>query len=113
MFDIVFTNHFKKQLKKLKKKYIHVKDDLILALEDFSEENCINIRKNVYKIRIASRDMHKGKSGGFRCYIYIIRSEDILAPLCIYAKSSKENLSWEELTYHIQMAHYDLKILLS
>lgn len=97
---VFFAEHFKKQLKKLKKKYPHVKEDLLEIIEIFNPKNAISIGRSIYKIRIPSTDMRKGKSGGFRAYIYFYVRKDILMPLCIYAKSGTESITENELKYH-------------
>ncbi len=101
MIDIFFSAHFKKQLKKLKRKYPHVKEDLLDVIESFDAKNEIHIGKSIYKIRISSRDMQKGKSGGFRSYIYIYVRRNTLLPLCIYPKSETESITENELEYHL------------
>lgn len=98
--EIFFSFHFKKQLKRLKRKYPHVKEDLLDVIEMFDSTNAIHIGKSIYKIRIPSSDMQKGKSGGFRSYIYIYVRRNILLPLCIYPKSETESITENELDYH-------------
>ena len=98
--QVFFSEYFKKQLHKLKKKFPSVKEDLLYALKSLNVENEISIGRSVYKIRIGSRDMKKGKSGGFRAYIYFYRKKDLLVPLCIYAKSDKESITDNELKFH-------------
>ncbi|MFA6528972.1 MAG: type II toxin-antitoxin system RelE/ParE family toxin [Candidatus Gracilibacteria bacterium] len=97
---IFFSEHFKKQLKKLKKKYPHVKDDFLNIIESFNTNNEISIGRSIYKIRIASTDMQKGKSGGFRSYLYVYVKNNLLLPLCIYPKSETESITENELKYH-------------
>lgn len=98
--QIFFSEHFKRQLRKLHKKYSHIKDDLLDALNLFNPENEISIGRSIYKIRISSTDMQKGKSGGFRSYIYFYIRKNLLLPLCIYSKSETESISENELKYH-------------
>lgn len=95
-----FTEYFKKQLKNLKKKYPRVKEDFLEAMDKINPDNEISIGRSIYKIRIGSSDMKKGKSGGFRSYIYLYIKKDLLVPLCIYAKTEKETVSESELKYH-------------
>jgi len=99
--QILFSEHFKKQLKKLKKKYPRIKDDLLEIIEPFNPNNEISIGRSIYKIRIPSTDMQKGKSGGFRSYIYLYVKKDFLLPLCIYPKSETESITESELKYHL------------
>lgn len=98
--QVFFTEHFKYRLKKLKKKYPLIKEDFLVALEVFDPKNEIAIGKSIYKMRILSGDMKKGKSGGFRAYLYLYIKKDLLLPLYIYAKSETENISQTELKYH-------------
>lgn len=98
--QVFFSEYFKRQLKKLKKKFPRAKDDLLDVLESLNIENEISVGRSIYKIRIGSRDMKKGKSGGFRAYIYLYRKKDMLVPLCIYAKSDKESVTDNELKFH-------------
>ena len=100
--QIFFSNHFKKQIKKLQTKFPHVKDDLLKNLNAFVPANEIHIGKSIYKIRIKSRDLNKGKSGGLRSYTYLYRKRNLLAPLCIYFKSEQKSINQKELELHSQ-----------
>jgi mRNA-degrading endonuclease RelE of RelBE toxin-antitoxin system len=99
--DILFTEHFKKQIKRLKKKYPHVKNDLLAKIELSDWKKEIPIGRSILKIRIGSKDMRRGKSGGFRSYIYAYTKKNKLIPLCIYAKSESESITENELHYHL------------
>lgn len=98
--NVFFTNYFKKQLKRLKKKYPAVVEDLLERLEGLNLKNEIHIGESVYKIRVGSTDMQRGMSGGFRSYIYLYVKKEQLVPLCIYPKSETESISENELQYH-------------
>jgi hypothetical protein len=101
---IFFTKFFKAQLKKLKKKFPSVKEDLLSEIENFDLNKQIYIGKSVYKMRIASSDQKRGKSGGFRAYLYFYQVNKLLVPLCIYHKSQKENITSQELKYYFDRA---------
>ena len=105
---IFFTRHFKNQLKKLKKKYPGIKDDLLKKLKKLDLKEEIYIGHSIYKIRIKSSDQNKGKSGGFRSYIYLYLKKDLLTPLCIYHKSQKESISENELQYYFNQVIEEL-----
>lgn len=98
--QFLFTNHFKKQIEKLQRKFPKLKEDLIETLEGFELKQGIYIGKSVYKIRIKSSDQNKGKSGGFRSYAYFYVKKDLLVPLCIYAKNEMSIISQSELEYN-------------
>lgn len=101
---IYFTKYFRTQLKKLKKKFPNIKGDLLKKLENFDLKKEIYIGRSIYKVRIKSSDQAKGKSGGFRSYIYLFQKKDLLVPLCIYHKSGKETISENELKYYFDRA---------
>lgn len=105
---ILFSEHFKRQLKKLKKKYPHVKDDLLGVMNSMNLHEQISIGRSIYKIRIPSKDMKKGKSGGFRAYLYFYLQKDLLLPLCIYPKSETESITDNELQYHFDQTIREL-----
>ncbi len=65
---IIFIDDFKRDAKKLLKKFISLKDELF-ALETQLLENPrmgTLIHQNIYKIRLAVKSKGKGKSGGLR-----------------------------------------------
>jgi len=68
---IFLSKHFKNQLQKLKKKYPKIKNDISQKFENLNLKNEVHIGRSIYKIRIKSTDQNKGKSGGFRSYIYL------------------------------------------
>ena len=111
MYKIVITDYFKKQLKKLAKKDIGLKENLKKELLGFSTEKAISIGSGVYKIRIAGHG--KGKSGGYRAYLFAIEVHSILAPICIYSKREQENLSLLELTRHLKKTKGELARLVN
>lgn len=105
---IFFSEHFKKQLKRLQKKFPHIKNDLLKIIGSFRVEHAVSIGQSVYKIRIQSSDMQKGKSGGFRSYIFLYIKKDLPVPLCIYAKSETESISENELEYHFMQTFEEI-----
>lgn len=81
-----------------------MKDDLLNMIDSFNPKNEISIGQSIYKIRIPSSDMQKGKSGGFRSYLYMYIKKNLLLPLCIYPKSETESITESELKYHFDQA---------
>ena len=70
-YDVQLTETFQKSIKALKKKYPHVKDDLLAnvkALEEdpFAGDPIPGWNKEIWKVRVASSDVKKGKRGGYR-----------------------------------------------
>lgn len=91
------TETFQKDIKWLKKKYPNVLKDLSETLNAIDNNTNVGDRieglnKLIFKIRIASSDMNKGKSGGFRTIYYVITEKKEIILLTIYAKSKQENI---------------------
>ena len=92
------TKLFDKQAKKLAKKYRNLKHDLQSLIDHFDtlHPTSTTIRKNLYKIRIANSNKHKGKSAGYRVYYYLHVAETVYL-LTIYDKSEIEMIDEELL----------------
>ncbi|MBP7478425.1 MAG: addiction module toxin RelE, partial [Chitinophagales bacterium] len=67
-YNIIAVPTFKKELKKLAKKYDSLKTDLAALFEslEVNPEQGISLGNNCYKIRLAISSKNKGKSGGAR-----------------------------------------------
>ena len=96
---VIYTeDEFKRQLKKLAKKYRSIVDDYEFFLTDL-EENPFqgsNLGKGVKKVRMAIASKGKGKSGGARVITYNIQQVDDTIQidlLTIYDKSEISNVS--------------------
>lgn len=98
-YNIIAVPTFRKELKRLAKKYNSLKTDLATLFESL-EENPVqgtSLGRNCYKIRLAISSKGKGKSGGARLITNIVIEEETVYLLSIYDKSDKENLSDKEL----------------
>ena len=82
-YDVHLTETFQKSIKALKKKYPHVKDDLLSQIKALEEDPSAGDpipgwNKEVWKVRVASSDVKKGKRGGYRpIYFWRWRNEDL------------------------------------
>lgn len=110
MYKIYLTDHFKKQLKRLLKKNRSLKQAVRDALVYFNHEHAISIGGKIFKLRLKGQNI--GKSSGYRLYVFVIQTGKILAPVCIYAKNEKTNLSIQELQQHLETIKVELKNLL-
>ncbi|NMM65256.1 hypothetical protein HBE96_21975 [Clostridium sp. P21] len=91
------TDTFQKDIKWLKKKYPNVLKDLsetltIIDNDSNSGDRIEGLNKLIFRIRIPSRDMNKGKSGGFGTIYYVVTEHKEIILLTIYAKSKQENI---------------------
>jgi len=98
---------FLRDVKRFEKKFESVREDVFRILNQFDERYEISLGKGVYKLRIPSSDMKKGKSGSFRAYVYLKKSKDILVPLCLYLKSQRESISQEEMIFLLKTAQVE------
>jgi len=98
-FKVIPTKFFIKKIKKLKKKYPNIItdiDNLVLFLKK-NPENGIHLGRSIYKIRLKSSDITKGKSGALRIIYYMLTRNSKIYLLTIYFKGKKENISWSEI----------------
>lgn len=110
MYEVLVSNYFAKQIKRLAKKNNQLKDNLKSALLNFNKNQAISIGHGVYKLRVSAEN--KGKSGGYRVYIYVVEINKILTPIAIYPKNEKENLSFNEMSRHLELVKIELSAFL-
>jgi len=102
-FNVIPTERFRKEVKRLIKKYPSLKSDL-LAL---NKQLLINPRlgtalgNSCYKIRLAIKSKGQGKSGGGRVITYFISEEKSIYLLTIYDKSEFGAIDDQTLKYII------------
>ncbi len=106
IYKVVVTNYFKKQLKRLLKKHRGLLDVFKNALNSFDKDQATSIGMGVYKVRLQGQG--KGKSGGYRLYVFVMEIEGILTPICIYSKNEKENLTHIEMAIHLECTKREL-----
>ena len=105
-YRIILVDKFKKEAKKLLKKYTSLKEELQELKIQLLENPTLGtlIYENTYKIRLAVKSKGKGKSGGLRVITHIFEvvvdiseenkeQETIIFLLSIYDKSDVANLS--------------------
>ncbi len=96
--NVVPTQVFLKDVKALKKKYRNIVtdiDDLVSILKQ-NPATGTSLGKNLYKIRLRSRDKRTGKRGGFRVIYYFSFRENIYL-VKIYSKNIDDNFVRKEL----------------
>lgn len=99
---LIFLEEFLQEVKKLRKKYRQIEADIKDFADRLEAGETLGDRLQglgdyiVYKARVASRDMQRGKSGGFRV-IYYLQTETQIFMLTIYAKTEREDISASEI----------------
>ncbi len=104
--NIIITDHCKKELKRLLKKYRSITSDFEYLL-DIIEENPLQgtpLGKDCYKIRMAIKSKNQGKSGGARVITCLKIVDETIYLLSIYDKSEKEDLEEKELDSLLKIA---------
>lgn len=101
--------YFQKQLRKLIKKYPHLKEDIFLCLENFEPRFGVALGKHTYKVRLKSRDIPKGKNKAFRLIILVLEMDQLILPITIYFKGDTENMRSHELNYFLQIINRELQ----
>jgi len=101
-YDVHLTETFQKSIKALKKKYPHIKDDLLIQLNTLEEDPSAGDpipgwNKEVWKVRVASSDVKKGKRGGYRL-IYLWKGGEMKVYLLVaYFKGEKAEITSKEI----------------
>jgi len=97
-YDVNVVDEFKRDTKKLFKKYKSIKSDILELIEKLEEDYQIGIHlgSNLYKIRVKNSDVG-GKSGGYRVIYYTKLSSNSIYLLTIYSKTQKESINIEML----------------
>ncbi len=98
-FEILLSDNFKKEAKRLIKKYPSLSEE-ISALADTLSENPefgISLGRDVFKIRVKVKSKGKGKSGGARVISFAKIDEETVILLSIYDKGDKETISNKEI----------------
>lgn len=98
MYQIKYTASFKRDLKKLSKKYPQIKKDLSSLLDQFEEgifegDELQDFPGTVYKVRVGSTDQRRGKLGGFRVIYLIVVNMETVHLMTIYAKARQADLT--------------------
>lgn len=104
-FEVIATEPFARKLKRLVKKYKSLKDDLLLVIDELSQNPTFGtpIGKDCYKIRVAISSKGKGKSGGARLITYVKIINEKVFLMDIYDKSEQVNITAKELENLIEI----------
>ncbi len=94
--EIRLTADFRKQVRKLEKRYRKIQFDLQPILMQIQMGEIIGDRlqgidAEVFKVRIRNSDVNRGKSGGYRM-IYWLKLPECVVLLDIYSKSDRDDI---------------------
>jgi len=106
---VFISQHFKRQIKRLLKKDPDLKDILLKSLNSFTKKNAIYTSSGVYKIRLPRPG--KGKSGGYRVYVFLFQSGNHITPICIYPKNETESITTDVALGHLNKVLFEIKMM--
>ena len=103
-FSVIPSDKFKKEAKRLSKKYPSLKEELADLNDTLSSKPEIGtpVGNDTYKIGLAIKSKGKGKSGGGRVITYVVKDNKEVYLLTIYDKSEFENVDDKTLKNIIQ-----------
>jgi len=103
-YKVIPTEYFKQQVRELMKYYPNIRKDL-KELSRMLKENPKAgkpLGKKIYKIRLRSSDIAKGKRSGYRVITYVLDEQKIIRILTIYAKPRRTNITDKEIITILQ-----------
>lgn len=98
-YKIELTNQFKKEAKKLIKKYVSLKNELESLGHELASNPTLGtpLGHNVFKIRLAIASKGKGKSGGARVITYVKVIKEKVFLISIYDKGQLDSLTQDQI----------------
>jgi mRNA-degrading endonuclease RelE of RelBE toxin-antitoxin system len=98
-YKLELSDLFKKEAKRINKKYASLKQDLAELFNELEQNPTIGtpLGNDVYKIRLAIASKNKGKSGGARVITYFKTSKHSVLILTIYNKGEKDSITDSEI----------------
>ena len=99
--EVEYSDAFKRQLKRLTRRYRHIKQDVKPIIDDLAVGNTPGDQLTgadyvLFKARAKNSDARRGKSGGYRV-IYYLKSDAHSILVAIYSKSDQGDILAAEL----------------
>jgi hypothetical protein len=110
MYQPVILSYFRRQLEEYSKKYRHLKEAVVEALRNFRKEANPHLGHNIYKVRLKTKDIPRGKSNSFRLIVLIIEVDQYIVPMTLYFKGDQEDISKKELNNHLENVLWELRM---
>jgi len=98
-YNVQLSPNFKKEAKKLVKRYASLKSELAALFSDLESNPTLgtSMGDNIYKIRLAVASKGKGKSGGARIMSFVKVTNTTVLLFSIYNKGDKNSISDNEI----------------
>jgi len=98
-YSVELSDNFKKEAKKLIKKYASLKNEIAIlgqSLQENPNQGTL-LGNNVFKIRLSIASKHKGKGGGARIITFVKVEKSTVYLLSIYNKGERDTISDNEI----------------
>jgi len=98
-YSIELSANFKKEAKRLTKKYPSLKTELAKLFAELEEDPTTGtpLGNDIYKIRLAIASKNKGKSGGARVLSFVKVIQTTVLLFSIYSKGEIDNLTNKQI----------------
>lgn len=98
-YNIAVSENFKKEAKRLTKKYPSLKAELAELFTALEKNPTLGtpLGNDIYKIRMSIASKNKGKSGGARVLSFVKVTETTVLLFSIYSKGEIDNLSDKQI----------------
>ena len=111
--QVSFTDRFKKEVRRLAKRYRRIRLDIQPIIEELESgelpgDQIPNMDYTVFKVRVRNSDVQKGKSGGYRV-IYYLKTETQILLVTMYSKSEQSDITSAEIREILKRAEAELK----
>jgi mRNA-degrading endonuclease RelE of RelBE toxin-antitoxin system len=93
-YKVIPVEKFKKEAKRLIKKYPSLKSELVDLANTLSTQPTTGtpLGNNIFKVRVAIKSKGKGKSGGARVITYLVTPSKEIYLLTIYDKAEFDSI---------------------
>ena len=109
MYQPVILPYFRRQIKPYLKKYRFLKDAIARVLDSFRREQHIHVGKGIYKVRVRSKDITRGKSKSFRMLVLVREAERYIVPITCYFKGDRSDILEKEINHHLENILFELQ----
>ena len=98
-YSVDLTPNFKKEAKRLSKKYPSLKSELEVLFKELEENPTLGepLGSDIYKIRLAIASKNKGKSGGARILSFVKVTQTTVLLFSIYSKGEVDTLNDKQI----------------
>lgn len=110
MYQVFIAAHFKRQLKTYTKKYRSIAEDIADLLDRFDRRQAQDLGRGLFKVRLKSRSIPRGKSKSFRVIVFVVEVDCLLAPIALYFKGDQEDISKNELNDYLEAVLFELRM---